>query len=576
MCMLVLRVPRRTALFALASCGMCATTVDKLRSTVSNCSCSGHFIAQSYGTGNNPRCVSRLRPVVLNGPEQNPTSVKIPVPRGAIFRASSSMPKSKPIVTDSCGSKAIVWFQGTLRVRDNRILERAVQLAPGGLSVVVVWRHGSKIPTPTASFLAAACRSFHAELRKLGSSLTVLHARRNSDESAAEAVASHAIALGVNTILIDACEMGASTANIRSALSSAGKSSVSVEAMVDDTLFAQDVAAACLSMSRSEGSEAKVLQWSSFLKAMAQLTPLEPLAAPRRLPPLLTPAAEKLDLPPDSAWWGKPLLSGWLAISGVEISEAGARKLAEAAAARACRNGRAGFSRSHLGERAGAGDDADGKAAPRPSYLSPFLRWGILSARQADQLGVRRRDLLWRDFARLCCRLATPLRHSKPVTQVLPLEDMSAADAEALGRQHAAHGWTWTPRLVSPDSMVEDSSSAASTAASAPSWAALSGLSDAQAFEAWCTGRTGAPLVDAGMLQLWACGWMPRRVRLLCASCLVEGLGLDWRLGRCVDALRTQRPSPYWLQARLSMLRRSRSRARAGDRPPWRAPARRV
>ena len=474
------------------------------------------------------------------------------------------MPKSKPIVlakkseptTDSCGSKAIVWFQGTLRVRDNRILERAVQLAPGGLSIVVVWRHGSKIPTPTASFLAAACRSFHAELLKLGSSLTVLHARRNSDESAAEAVASHAIALGVNAILIDACEMGASTAHLRGALSSAGKSSVSVESMVDDTLFAQDVAAACLPKSRSEGSEAKVLQWSSFLKAMAQLTPPEPLAAPRRLPPPLTPAAEKLDLPPDSAWWGEPLLSCWLAISAVEISEAGARELAEAAASRACRNGRAGFSRSHLGERAGAGDDADGKAAPRPSYLSPFLRWGILSARQADQLGVRRRDLLWRDFSRLCCRLATPLRHSKPVTQVLPLEDMSAADAEALGRQHAAHGWTWTPRLLSP-SMVEDSSSAASAAASAPSWASLSApCSDAQAFEAWCTGRTGAPLVDAGMLQLWACGWMPRRVRLLCASCLVEGRGLDWRLGRCVDALRTQRPSPYWLQSRLSMLRR--------------------
>jgi len=49
--------------------------------------------------------------------------------------------------------------------------------------------------------------------------------------------------------------------------------------------------------------------------------------------------------------------------------------------------------------------------------------------------------------------------------------------------------------------------------------------------QAWCVGRTGAPLVDAGMRQLWATGWMPRRVRLLCASCLVEGLGLDWRMG---------------------------------------------
>ena len=39
-------------------------------------------------------------------------------------------------------------------------------------------------------------------------------------------------------------------------------------------------------------------------------------------------------------------------------------------------------------------------------------------------------------------------------------------------------------------------------------------------------------MVDAGMRQLWCEGWMPRNVRLLAASCLVEGLGLDWRKGR--------------------------------------------
>jgi len=65
-----------------------------------------------------------------------------------------------------------------------------------------------------------------------------------------------------------------------------------------------------------------------------------------------------------------------------------------------------------------------------------------------------------------------------------------------------------------------------------PTWRALLGLSEPEAFEAWCVGRTGAPLVDAAMAQLWVTGWMPRRMRLLCASCLVEGLGLDWRLGR--------------------------------------------
>ena len=51
-------------------------------------------------------------------------------------------------------------------------------------------------------------------------------------------------------------------------------------------------------------------------------------------------------------------------------------------------------------------------------------------------------------------------------------------------------------------------------------------------FKAWCTGNTGAPTVDSGMRLLWATGWMPRASRLKSAACLVEGMGLDWRLGR--------------------------------------------
>jgi deoxyribodipyrimidine photo-lyase len=49
--------------------------------------------------------------------------------------------------------------------------------------------------------------------------------------------------------------------------------------------------------------------------------------------------------------------------------------------------------------------------------------------------------------------------------------------------------------------------------------------------EAWQSGRTGYPLVDAGMRQLWQTGWMHNRVRMVVASFLVKHLLLDWRLG---------------------------------------------
>ncbi len=54
---------------------------------------------------------------------------------------------------------------------------------------------------------------------------------------------------------------------------------------------------------------------------------------------------------------------------------------------------------------------------------------------------------------------------------------------------------------------------------------------DPEGLEAWRTGRTGYPIVDAGMRQLAATGWMHNRVRMITASFLVKDLLVDWRLG---------------------------------------------
>jgi deoxyribodipyrimidine photo-lyase len=50
-------------------------------------------------------------------------------------------------------------------------------------------------------------------------------------------------------------------------------------------------------------------------------------------------------------------------------------------------------------------------------------------------------------------------------------------------------------------------------------------------FRQWARGETGYPLVDAGMRQLLATGWMHNRVRMVAASFLVKHLHLDWRWG---------------------------------------------
>ncbi|MGI9579072.1 MAG: cryptochrome/photolyase family protein [Microthrixaceae bacterium] len=54
---------------------------------------------------------------------------------------------------------------------------------------------------------------------------------------------------------------------------------------------------------------------------------------------------------------------------------------------------------------------------------------------------------------------------------------------------------------------------------------------DPDEFAAWCAGRTGYPIVDAGMRQLVETGWMHNRLRMICASFLVKDLLVDWRKG---------------------------------------------
>lgn len=55
-------------------------------------------------------------------------------------------------------------------------------------------------------------------------------------------------------------------------------------------------------------------------------------------------------------------------------------------------------------------------------------------------------------------------------------------------------------------------------------------------FKAWCTGKTGYPIVDAGMRELNATGFMHNRVRMITASFLVKHLLIDWRWGEAYFA----------------------------------------
>lgn len=64
-----------------------------------------------------------------------------------------------------------------------------------------------------------------------------------------------------------------------------------------------------------------------------------------------------------------------------------------------------------------------------------------------------------------------------------------------------------------------------------PAFAQFPWRNDPFALRAWQRGQTGFPIVDAGMRELWATGWMHNRVRMIVASFLVKDLLLSWNEG---------------------------------------------
>ena len=123
------------------------------------------------------------------------------------------------------------------------------------------------------------------------------------------------------------------------------------------------------------------------------------------------------------------------------------------------------------------------------SQLSPYLRFGIVHPRSLlAELGdskshsVFRSELCWREF------YADVLFH-QPRT-------------------------VWENLQLKMNKMTHDT-----------------GADAVARFEAWCKGETGFPIVDAGMRQMLATGWMHNRVRMIVASFLVKDLHLPWQWG---------------------------------------------
>ncbi|MFD2874401.1 cryptochrome/photolyase family protein [Mucilaginibacter ximonensis] len=96
-----------------------------------------------------------------------------------------------------------------------------------------------------------------------------------------------------------------------------------------------------------------------------------------------------------------------------------------------------------------------------------------------------------------------------------------------------AHEKTWLNELIWREfySMILYHFPETVTHAFKPEFDRIKWINDEKQFKAWCNGQTGYPLVDAGMRELNATGFMHNRIRMLTASFLTKDLLIDWRWG---------------------------------------------
>lgn len=212
--------------------------------------------------------------------------------------------------------------------------------------------------------------------------------------------------------------------------------------------------------------------YTPFWRALSErMPPPEPLPAPKLAAPGAWPASDRLEdwgLLPTQPDWAGGMRAEWTP------GERGAHERIEAFAAIAARYAE----RRNLPSLQGT------------SRLSPHLHFGEVSpaqvwhavARAGGSVGTFLGELGWRDYAANVIHQLPDYATRSYKPEFERLEWRSGPEAEA-------------------------------------------------DLKAWQQGRTGYPIVDAGMRELWATGWMHNRVRMIAASFLIKHLLIDWRRG---------------------------------------------
>lgn len=216
--------------------------------------------------------------------------------------------------------------------------------------------------------------------------------------------------------------------------------------------------------------------WRALL---AKGSPAEPLPAPASIPtPHTWPDSEPLEtwtLRPSQPDWAGGLRANW-----IPGEQAARKRLIDFLD----------------GPVFNYGDTRNRPGTPGTSRLSPHLHFGEISPRQ-----------IWH---------ATRMKSEAETGQSM------AAGVEVYLKEIVWREFSYNLLFHMPDLPVTSLK---------PAFENFPWRQDESTFKAWQRGRTGYPIVDAGMRELWCTGWMHNRVRMIVASFLIKHLMVHWRHG---------------------------------------------
>jgi deoxyribodipyrimidine photo-lyase len=371
-------------------------------------------------------------------------------------------------------SPSIVWFRIDLRLADNPALPAAIKR---GGAIVPVFIHApeEEAPWPPGDasrwWLYQSLSALEAQLRAVGSRLVI---RRGPTLEALRRLVRETSARAVSW-------------NRRYEPAVIARDAKVEEALRRDGLVVESFNAALLhepwTVQNQSGKPFQVFTpfWKHCLK---QPDPAEPLPAPKHLPaPAQWPkslALDELELEPEINWT-EGLRAAW------RPGEAGAEENLQKFLTQAF---------------AGYSDQRNRPDVAGTSRLSPHLHFGEISPRQIWQAVRRHAEKGTRRVGDR--RSGDDWRNSQFLAEVGWREFA----------HHLLHHFPHTPAepLRAGFKMFR--------------W-----RKDAAFLKAWQKGRTGYPIVDAGMRELWTTGWMHNRVRMIVASFLVKDLLLSWTEG---------------------------------------------